>query len=92
MEVETRRKMQIVSSIVQLAWLALVLLGLTLVVLLWAIMRFARSRMRFRRGKIHTPYVDAWALAGKRFSLDGDPSEEDEDEQEEGGQNDDEPS
>lgn len=55
--------------LMRLAWVALALLCLTLVLLLWAVMRFVRSRIRFSRQRTHTPYVDAWALAGKRFKL-----------------------
>jgi len=58
--------------LLRLAWLSLVLLGMTLVLLLWAAMRFVRSRIRFTKGRTETPYVDAWSLAGKRFKLQGD--------------------
>lgn len=59
----------------RLAWVATALLCLTLLLLLWAMMRFVRSRIRFTTERTPTPYVDAWALAGKRFKL---PEEDDE--------------
>ena len=59
----------------RLAWVATALLCLTLVLLLWAVMRFVRSRIQFSTKGTPIPYVDAWALAGKRFKL---PEEDDE--------------
>ena len=55
----------------RLAWLALVVLSVDLVVLFWLAVRFFSSRSR--RHEAHgdrTPYVDAWAAAGERFQLD----------------------
>lgn len=75
----------------RLAWVATALLCLTLLLLLWAMMRFVRSRIRFTTERTPTPYVDAWALAGKRFKLpeeddEGEDSDsEDDDPDEEGG-------
>jgi len=69
--------------LLRLAWLSLVLLAMTLVLLLWAAMRLVRSRIRFSKGPTTTPYVDAWSLAGKRFKLEDDGEDRDAD-----GQND----
>jgi len=71
----------------RLAWLALVLLGGALVLLLWAVMRLARSRLPRPGRGAPTPYVDAWSLAGRRFQLpkdepeppEGEDAEKDED-------------
>lgn len=54
----------------RLAWLSFVLLALTLVVLFWTVARLLRARMRSDGPFEATPYVNAWALAGKRFKLD----------------------
>ena len=53
----------------ELAWVAVALLGLTLVVLMWSVMRFVRSRITVSRTHTRTPYVDAWAEAGRRYQL-----------------------
>jgi len=66
----------------RLAWFSLALLGFTIVLLFWSVVRGFRSRIHQRRGRARTPYVDAWALAGKRFKLEEHP---DEDPQERGG-------
>ncbi len=54
----------------RLAWLSFVLLAVTLVVLFWTVTRLLRVPMRSEGPLEATPYVDAWALAGKRFKLD----------------------
>ena len=73
----------------RLAWFSLALLGLTAVLLFWSVVRLFRSRVPPRRGRIRTPYVNAWELAGKRFKLeehpDQDPEGQDEGESEETG-------
>lgn len=54
----------------RLAWLALAVLSVDLVVLFWLAVRFFSRRSR--QGEMHgeqTPYVDAWATAGERFQL-----------------------
>jgi len=65
-----------------MAGLSVALLGLTLVVLFWTAARWVRSRLRRPGTHGPTPYVDAWALAGKRFTL---PEEEAEDDGEDEG-------
>ena len=61
--------------VARLAWLTLVLLAVTLLLLLWAVMRLVRSRLPRPRRSAPTPYVDAWALAGRRFKLPKDEPE-----------------
>jgi hypothetical protein len=82
-DVEVRR------SVGKLAWLSLALLGLTAVLLFWSVVRLFRSRVGARRSRTKTPYVNAWALAGKRFKLeehpDQDPEGQDEGESEQTG-------
>ena len=65
------------KQLARLAWIATVLLGLTLVLLLWAVMRLVRSRMNLGQRHPPTPYVDAWALAGQRMQVPDDDDEED---------------
>ncbi len=58
------------------AWVSLVVLSFAIVLLFWAVMRFYRERHPPRRERTHTPYVDAWSLAGKRFKLEDDEQED----------------
>ena len=66
--------------LVRLAWVCLVMLLLTLLILLWVAGRFVLDLMRAQRPPEPTPYVDAWAEAGRRFRLedhkDADPGED----------------
>ena len=76
------------TALARLAWVAMLLLSFTLVLLLWAVMRFVRSRIRFSDERKPTPYVDAWALAGKRFRLpevddEGDEKDSEDDDEDE---------
>ncbi len=67
----------------KMAWVAFALLGLTLLVLVWTVVRFAMSRLqRLRTRHKPTPYIDAWSLAGKRLKLE-DSEDQDEPEQQE---------
>lgn len=52
----------------RLAIVVLVMLGMTLVMLVWLATRFIIDRLRPSH-HAPTPYVDAWAAAGKRFKL-----------------------
>ena len=52
-----------------LALTSLLLLGVTLVMLGWIVVRFVVYWIAARRARSVTPYVDAWSLAGKRFQL-----------------------
>lgn len=67
------------KTLARLAWLALVMLAINVVISFWLVLRvlFARNRRVHIGGS--TPYVDAWSAAGERFRLD-DSDEEDEDE------------
>jgi len=67
----------------RLAWLAAAILGLALLLLLWAVMRFVANRIRPRGQRTPTAYVNAWAVAGQRFKL-----QEADEEQDEGDQDD----
>lgn len=66
----------------RLAWLSVAMLLGTVVLLVWAMMRFARGRV-FRRDEASTrpkeEHIDAWAEAGRRFQLapDDEPEEPD---------------
>ena len=51
-------------------------LGLTLILLVWAAMRFASNRLAARGPHKPTEYVNAWAEAGQRMEVE----DEDEDE------------
>jgi hypothetical protein len=55
-------------------------LGLTMVLLVWAAMRYASNRLAVRGPHVPTEYVNAWAVAGQRLQLD----DEDEEDEEEG--------
>jgi len=67
------------SWLMRSAIVCVAMLGLTLIVLVCVIMRFALRRIELPTGRTRTEHVDAWALAGKRFRL----PDEDEDEDEE---------
>ena len=67
----------------RLASVALILLALVVVVLFWTVVRFVFRRHRGRQSHPPTPYVDAWAIAGRRFRL---PDDQDDAEDEPHGQ------
>jgi membrane protein implicated in regulation of membrane protease activity len=54
----------------RLSWIALTLLLFVVVVFVWMVVRYVSLRLR-QRSKLAEPttYLDAWALAGKRFKL-----------------------
>jgi membrane protein implicated in regulation of membrane protease activity len=54
----------------RLSWIALTLLLFVVVVFAWVVVRYVSLRLR-QRSKLAEPttYLDAWALAGKRFKL-----------------------
>jgi heme/copper-type cytochrome/quinol oxidase subunit 2 len=58
----------------RLAGLSMALLATTLLLLAWVVARHVLSRLR-PEGHPPTPYVDAWALAGKRLRLKAEPKE-----------------
>jgi len=63
-------------ALVRLAWLALAMLALDVLVSFWLVVRILFSRSRHQHVGGSTPYVDAWSAAGRRFQLD-DTDEED---------------
>jgi hypothetical protein len=74
-------------GMIRLAWVTLLVLAVVLVLLLWALIRIIALRLRPQPHE-QTPYVDAWALAGRRADApkpdgddqDGGPDEGSEDE------------
>lgn len=69
-----------------LAWVAAATLGLTLLVLLWIVLRWGRLRIKPPIPLPETHYVDAWSEAGKRIRVDEAFDEDDEDDEDEGEQ------
>ncbi len=65
----------------RLAVVSAALLALCAVVLAWATIRYLRFRLQQRHWREHkpTPYVDAWAEAGRRIKVDEDGEAERED-------------
>ncbi len=66
----------------RLAWLSVAMLLGTMVLLVWAVMRFARGRVFREDQEARRPkeeHIDAWAEAGRRFQLapDDEPEEPD---------------
>ncbi len=68
------------SGMVRLAVVCVALLGLTLVVIFWLVVRFLGSRFQPPPPHPPTEHVDAWSLAGKRMQV----AEEEEEEGDEG--------
>ncbi len=62
------------------AWICTVMLGVTVVFLFWHVMRFFRFRMNSGEKFSPTPYVNAWAEAGRRMQAP--PEDDSENEQE----------
>jgi hypothetical protein len=63
--------------LLRLAWGSLTLLCVSLVLLVWAILRHIRQALAPTAPLPPSEYVNAWELAGKRFQL---PQDEDQDE------------
>jgi membrane protein implicated in regulation of membrane protease activity len=63
--------------LVPLAWAVAAMLMLTLVMLVLLAVRALKAVYRPPQTPTHTPYVDAWSLAGQRFHLEEDSSEND---------------
>lgn len=61
--------------LLRLAWLSLAMLLLTVLIFTWVVVRYAAHR--FKRSKPHEPtaYVDAWALAGRRYRVEDHPED-----------------
>ena len=60
---ETRQRLY------QLAWVATVTLGITLLLLMLVILRWIRLRLKPPTKLPETHYIDAWSEAGKRIHL-----------------------
>lgn len=66
------------SALARLAWLTLLLLGVSAVLLVWSAARTLRLFVARRERHPPTPYVDAWAEAGRRMKVDDEEDNEDE--------------
>jgi putative copper export protein len=66
------------KGLARLAWIAMLLLAVAVVLLVWSLAR--TLRLYLARPQPHTPttYVDAWSEAGRRIQVD---EEDDEDEE-----------
>jgi hypothetical protein len=64
-------------GMLMIAWMSLAMLTLSLLLLLWAVLRWVRARQGPLKRAEPTPYVDAWSLAGQRMQTP--PDEDDED-------------
>jgi Na+-driven multidrug efflux pump len=53
--------------LLRMAWVASVSLGLTLIMLLWVVIRWVRLRIKLPPKTQPTEYIDAWSEAGKRM-------------------------
>ena len=65
------------ALLARLAWLSMVLLALTLVLLFWGVARLFRWGFGSHGRAVRTPYVDAWSLAGQRMKAPEETEEED---------------
>lgn len=74
-------------GLMRLAWLTLAVLGATLVLLLWAVIRAVGMRLRPEH-KGPTPYVDAWSIAGQRACAPKPPEDQSEGSDDDGGRGD----
>ncbi len=61
------------EAFLRLAVVSGVLLAMALVLLLWTFLRLALGRFHSPRLRKPTPFVDAWAEAGRRVRLEEDP-------------------
>lgn len=59
------------------AWMALLLTALIGLMVLLAVMRHVRRPLRERKRNRSTPFVDAWAEAGRRMHAQGTPGNTD---------------
>lgn len=63
------------EAFLRLAVVSGVLLAMALVLLLWTFLRLALGRFGSPRDRAPTPFVDAWAEAGRRVRLEEDSAE-----------------
>jgi len=68
------------TFLARMAWAVLAVLAGTLVLLVWVMTRYIAYRLRPRETRKPTEYVDAWALAGKRFKLQDEPQQDQDEE------------
>ncbi len=54
------------TGMLRLAWMSLTALSVTLILLVWAVIRAVALNLRPQHHE-KTPYVDAWSLAGQRM-------------------------
>lgn len=73
------------TMLVRIAVLSTASLGLSLVLVGWAAMRFLSDRLRPPRPAGETEYVDVWSVAGQRLQVDEDQEDEGEVEGDEDG-------
>jgi len=69
------------QAFARLALLSTATLGLTLILLVWWAARLLSFLLRPTTRHGPTPYVDAWAVAGKRFKLDDEEAAEEDDDE-----------
>lgn len=63
------------KGLLRFAIICVAFLGLTLLVMVWAFIRYLISRRPSPAEHTHTEHVDAWAIAGQRFELPKDDTE-----------------
>jgi len=63
------------AGLVRLAVVCVAMLGLTLIVMFWLVLRFVGSRIVKPPEQTRTEHVDAWRLAGQRMQPPQDPEE-----------------
>ena len=65
------------KGLARMAWLSMVVLGMSLLLLSWVLLRWIIYLVRPRQHAPHSPYINAWSLAGERFKLDRDDQDDD---------------
>ncbi len=58
------------GGVARLAWICAALIGLTLLLVAWATIRYVRFRLHPGGARPSPPHIDAWSVAGQRFKLD----------------------
>jgi membrane protein implicated in regulation of membrane protease activity len=76
-------EMPLRKALLRLAWLAVVCVAMTSLLLVWVCFRYVTERLRPPVGRIRTEYVDAWEEAGRRFRLDTEDEQGEDSQQEE---------
>lgn len=65
------------------AWMLFALMAVSLLMLLWMLIRYFVQRTTPSGERSKTPYVDAWSLAGKRLKLKKEDQAQEEDDSQE---------